>query len=449
MKKFKAIIHISLVTILLLNIKYVNGASDDTNILLPKRVTSSQLTTKDPINKIIAIVNNGVITSQDLDKEITLLKNDPSFQNGYMNIDIKKKILNQLIEKKLSLQLAKREGIIVNKSEVDNAVNTIAQRNGLSLDQLKMQIRQTGVSLEAYKKKIKDSLIINQLQQKAVASRIYISPNEIKEYLNQHQNNIKEYYVQHILIPISNNKSNTKILIKKIVNELKENKIDFSSAAKRYSQSGDADLGGSLGWKTINQLPSIFANKVASAKEGSVIGPFIANGSYHILYLKDVKTQNKKQHFEKQYNISQIILKVTPLKTEEQVKAQLSRIDQSLENNIPFSQLAKENTQNRNNANQGGNMGWLALNKMNPTIAKVVLETPVGKHSKPFVTNQGWQIIKVNKVREENNTKEFERQQAMNAIFRTKAGQAVKAWMINIKRAAYIKIIDPEFTNNQ
>ena len=212
MKKFKAIIHISLVTILLLNIKYVNGASDDTNILLPKRVTSSQLTTKDPINKIIAIVNNGVITSQDLDKEITLLKNDPSFQNGYMNIDIKKKILNQLIEKKLSLQLAKREGIIVNKSEVDNAVNTIAQRNGLSLDQLKMQIRQTGVSLEAYKKKIKDSLIINQLQQKAVASRIYISPNEIKEYLNQHQNNIKEYYVQHILIPISNNKSNTKIL---------------------------------------------------------------------------------------------------------------------------------------------------------------------------------------------------------------------------------------------
>jgi peptidyl-prolyl cis-trans isomerase SurA len=416
------------------------------NTMTTQTIQSNQKLTL--INKAIAIVNNGVITSKDLSSAVDKYQRE-SQQSQLDSIAIQRQVLQQLISQKIAMQLAKKNNITVDHIQVSDAINEIIEKNGISQQQLREKLKQSGVSYKEYRENIKQSIIVSQLQQKAIANSIYISPKEIKSYLDRNQNNIKEYDLQHILLPLPKSYSPEDIALaekkaKQLVSKINSKEINFYNAAVKYSQSGDALNGGALGWENIDQLPPIFASKVSTMKKGELYGPFLKDGNLHILYLKNIRLKPTKKHYEKQYNISQIVIKTSPVKTETQAKEQLSRITQSLDNGKSFAQLARENSQNYSNASSGGDMGWIATSSSPLALSKAMLQTPVGEFSKPFATQGGWQIIKVNKIRNQDITQQYLQKQAMNVIFQRKAQQAIKTWMNSIKQSAYIKILNPK-----
>lgn len=451
------VVHLMLALIFLLSISqtYANNIAapqiNHSNIKNTKATQSTELNKTILINKIIAIVNNGVITSKELSAAVDQYQHEISspYPNGSASLAVQRQVLQQLISQKIAMQLAKKNNIIVDHVQISDAINNIAEKNGITQQQLREKLKQSGISYKEYRKNIKQSIMINQLQQKAIANSIYISPKEIKSYLDRNQSNITEYNLQHILLPLPNSYSPKDITLaetkaKQLISKIDSKEINFYNAAVKYSQSADALNGGELGWKTIDQLPTIFVNKVSIIKKGEIYGPFLKDGSLHILYLKNTRVKPIKKHYEEQYNISQIVIKTSPIKTAEQAKAQLSRITQSLENGKSFAQLAKENSQNYSNASSGGDMGWVAVSSSPLALSKAILQTPVGEFSKPFATQGGWQIIKVNKKRNRDITQQYMQKQAMNIIFQRKAQQAIKTWMNSIKQSAYIRILNPQ-----
>ncbi|WP_119327703.1 peptidylprolyl isomerase [Cysteiniphilum halobium] len=403
------------------------------------------------INEIVAIVNNQAITLDQLNIEVAKTKaqldSNPNAQIPD-DLTLQRQVLQQLINQTIALQMAKRQGITVSDDEVNNSIAKVTAQNGITLAQLKQKLKASNLDYSTYYKTVKEQLIINKLQQRAVAGKVYISPTEVDKYIKKHfSDNQTEYLVNNIVLSLPDNptiEDQQKVIThaKEIIQSIKDKKITFADAAKKYSQAGNASSGGSLDWKTINALPSIYQNEVESLQNGQISAPFIANGSVQIIKLADSKTPESAKHFIEQYHVQQIVINTSPVVTDSDAKAKLMRILTALDNGQSFSDLAKANSDAPDNADNGGDMGWISLNSQPPALAQAIKAAKLNKVSTPFKVNNNWQIIEVLAKRKQDDTANYQKEQAMMALFNENAQQALKTWMLSLRDSAYVEIVD-------
>ncbi|WHN64979.1 peptidylprolyl isomerase [Cysteiniphilum sp. QT6929] len=423
-------------------------------LLQKPSVTHAQNTTvkgKHLINEIVAIVNDQAITLDQLNIEVAKTKaqldSNPNAQVPD-DLTLQRQVLQQLINQTIALQMAKRQGISVTDDEVNNSITEVTAQNGITLAQLKQKLKASNLDYSTYYQTVKDQLIINKLQQRAVAGKVYISPTEVDKYIKKHfSDNQTEYLVNNIVLSLPDNpttEDQQKVIAqaKEIIQSIKDKKITFADAAKKYSQAGNASSGGSLDWKTLNKLPSIYQNKVEALQNGQISAPFIANGSVQIIELADSKTPESAKHFVEQYHVQQIVINTSPVVTDNDAKAKLMRILTALDNHQSFSDLAKANSDALDNADSGGDMGWISLNAQPPALAQAIKAAKLKKVSAPFKVNNGWQIIEVLAKRKQDDTANYQKEQAMMALFNENAQQALKTWMLSLRDSAYVEIVD-------
>ncbi len=405
-------------------------------------------------NSVVAIVNNDVVTTQELSDASTQAIAQAKAQ-GLTLPDmqtIQRQVLQGLIMQKIALQLSKLNNITVSDAQINTAINNIATQNHLSVDAMYSKLASQGVDTAAYQKTIRTQLIVQQLEQQAVAGSIIITPNQIDNYITneaRYINGNAEYDVGHILIALPQNptaddyvilKAKANMVLKKI-----QGGLSFSQAAMTYSDASDALTGGDLGYKPLSQLPTAFVEPVSTMQVGAVIGPITTDSGYNILTLIGKKGGDSASdtHFVTEYHVESILVKTSPLANDQQVQAQMQRLETDLQNNVPFARVAEANSQDYFTAPNGGDMGWVNPVKLNPSLAAYVQNTAVGTMSNPFKTSDGWYIIKVLATRQVNDTNAYLRQRAEQALFMQKANEALLAWQAQIKGASYINILDP------
>ena len=120
-------------------------------------------------DRIIAVVNDDIITSSELKTADTKV-----FQSTSLSF---------LIEKKLQLQAAKKKGISVSNAEVDEAVNDIKKMNRFTSDEeMNAALLKEGISVEDYKREIREQLIIMKLVNREVKAKISVSDKDVESY---------------------------------------------------------------------------------------------------------------------------------------------------------------------------------------------------------------------------------------------------------------------------
>ena len=410
------------------------------------------------INRTIAIVNNQVITQSDLDGAVAQIKTQiqQSGQTPPSTLDLQRHVLNQLILQSVASQLAKLNGIVVTSKDVDAAIQTIAGRNHLTMDKMLALVKQGGTSIASYRKRIHDQILVSRLEQKAVAGSIMLTPSEINNFIKQRSKQGKpndQYEVQHILLalpahPTPEDIAKTKQQTDKIIAQIKAKKLTFKQAAQKYSQASDALQGGGLGWKTLNDLPTIFVNAVQNMKPGEISAPIQSTGGIHIIKLLAKKAPDQARHFVEQYHVHQILIKLSPVVNNEQAKNLLNHILMDLKNGGDFGKLARAYTQNDAAHESNGDLGWITLAKQDPGFSEQVKSLAINKVSKPFATKSGWQIIEVLGKKKVDNTQAYEREVAAKALFQQKAEQAVQTWQAQIRGESYVKILVPELRDD-
>jgi peptidyl-prolyl cis-trans isomerase SurA len=403
------------------------------------------------INGIVAIVNNGVVTQAELNQATAQAEAQARAQgiNVPDKLSLQRQVLQNLISEKVALQLAQLNNITVSDQQIQNTIAQIAARNNMTTSQLESAITQQGVSLASYEDTIRKQLTLNQLEQQAVANTIIVTPGEVDSYLAM-QNAAgpnTEYHVQHILITLPNdptaaNIAKTKQQAEAIAQKINQG-MDFTQAAMKYSNASDALNGGDLGFKSLGQLPTAFSNLVPTLQPNQVYGPFESDGAFHIIKLVAKKNANLPAHFVEQYKISGIFMKTSPILTASYIEQQLSSLRANIMAGASFSKLAEENSEDPISAKAGGDMGWQDPTQLNPNFAKAIITTPIGKVSEPFETDKGWYIIQVQAKQKVDDTANYQRTLAQQAIFERKAEQAVATWQAQIRGASYVQILNP------
>ena len=144
------------------------------------------------VDRVVASVNGEPITSYDIAKTVNILKTTPQ------------QALNYLIDKKILDSEIKKRGIGVDEFDIENAVEKIAQKNGMTLFEFKSYLQQRG-ELEKLRSQIKNDLLKEKLFSQIVNSKLKISDKEINDYYTKHQQEFKTFNTIEVVSYYSNN----------------------------------------------------------------------------------------------------------------------------------------------------------------------------------------------------------------------------------------------------
>ncbi|HPG73701.1 MAG TPA: peptidylprolyl isomerase, partial [Bacteroidales bacterium] len=219
--------------------------------------------------------------------------------------------------------------------------------------------------------------------------------------------------VSHILIKVDQNASPEDTLIaynkiQSVYNQLRKGS-DFSSLAQQLSEDESVKHNnGELGWRTVFGLVYEFESQMYNTPVGSFSQPFRTRFGYHVL-----KVENKRPA-KGRYKVAHIMIMVPRDASPEQIAEAESRLVEVLvriKKGEDFGELAKEFSEDRQTANNGGNLGWIDVGgKMIRNFEDAVFALDhVGQVSEPLKTSYGWHIIK---VLEKQEIKSFEEAKA-------------------------------------
>lgn len=402
-----------------------------------------------PLDKVVAVVNDNVITSSELEAQVEILRQQIAAKNMQLPSEsaLRKQVLQHLIDVDLQLQLAKRNDITIDSSELDAAITSIADHNKISLTQLREEIIKHGLSWDAYRENIRKEMLISRIQQKAVGKEITVSAKQVEDYLKTSNPNEKNqtYHLQNIVIPlpeeptteqVNKAKEKARALLKKI-----NHGDDFSRLAIAESSGEYALEGGDLGERHLAELPEVFASKVTGMKIGDVAGPIRTGNGFQLIKLVAIGGDDGHHQVVKTH-VRHILLKQAASMTTAEASQQIKNIYQQLKSGKDFALMAKQYSLDSASAVKGGDLGWVTADELVPAFAKAMDALPLNTVSKPVKSPFGWHLIEVLERKTVDDSKSYQRQQVRLFLQERKFNEAVQNWQQHLRTDAYVKIMD-------
>lgn len=405
------------------------------------------LSVSNPLDRIVAVVNDDVITAIELDSEVANIKKQLLMQNTRLPSDavLKKQILDRMILQRLQLQRAERVHIRVDDETLNRAINNIAAQNNLSISALRDTLEKEGIDYAGFRENIRKEIIINQLQQRQVFNRITITKQEIDTFLTNQslKGAIKgDYNIAHILIALPEGANAEQIKQAKnkadeVIEKLK-NGADFAQMAIAVSDGQQALEGGNLGWRSFDALPTLFSDWLRHQQVNSVSHAIRSPGGFHIIKLLGKRT-NAEQHIVRQTHVRHILIGPNELTTSDEARNRLLKIRERIINGEDFSKLAKLHSDDPGSAEKGGDLGWIEPGMMVPPFEKAYKELAVNQLSGPVKTRYGWHLIEVLGTRSHDNTDEVKRSKARDSIRARKSEPALQNWFRSLRDGSFIE----------
>ncbi len=264
------------------------------------------------LDRIVVILNKTVITQSELDEAIDRIKKQlvaTHTPTPPPNI-LRKQVLDQLINRKLQLDLAEQTGIHVTESDITQAINTVAQKNRIPVNKLYATVAEQGLNKQEYRKEIHDEIAINRIQQQMIGGKITVSPQEVDDFMRSAawlSYNAKEYHLEDILIALPETPSAKDITEARARAEAALEKlhkgVSFHQIAAAESSGSKALQGGDLGWRKLPEIPSAFASRLVEMKENDIAGPIQTPNGFHIIRVAGIRSvgmQGSKEEQRKQ-----------------------------------------------------------------------------------------------------------------------------------------------------
>jgi peptidyl-prolyl cis-trans isomerase SurA len=400
------------------------------------------------LDRIVAVVNDGVVLQSDLDALMAQITERLRAQGVALPPEnvLRSQVLDQLVTEEIEAQRADRAGIKVSDEQVNSALQEIAKQQNVSFEDLPARLAQSGIDYGYYRDQLRREIAREILQQQDVIQHIVITPRELDQYIANQQSTVSglyEYNASNILIAIAQDASPDQLAhasaLAHDIDERAKRGEDFAKLAVSYSQAENALQGGALGWRKGSELPTFLADVIARLKPGAISDVIQTSTGFHIVKL-DARRAAGGQQIVQQVHLRHILMKPTELVDDATVQQKLSRIrTQVLSGKEDFTVMARTSSQDPGSAVNGGDLGWTELRTFDPTFAAVAATLKDGEISQPFHTQFGWHIVQMLGRRDFDNTKDAERERAFEALRNSRADEATEQWLQQLKDSAYVK----------
>ncbi|NWA60330.1 peptidylprolyl isomerase SurA [Pantoea sp. B9002] len=402
------------------------------------------------VDKVAAVVNNGVVLESDVDNMMRTVKSQAQQANQQLPDDktLRHQILERQVMDAIILQMGERAGVQINDQQLDQAIQNIAAQNRMSLDQLRSRLAYDGMNYNDYRAQIRKEMLISEVRNNEVRRRVTILPQEVDTLATQvgSQNTQgTELNISQILLPLSENPTQQQVddqetLARQLVAQLKGG-ADFGKLAVTYSADPQALKGGNMGWGKIEELPTLFSQALSTAKKGDIVGPIRSGVGFHILKVNDLRGESKSISVT-EVHARHILLKPSPILTDAQAQAKIEQIAADIKSGkTTFAAAAKQFSDDPGSANQGGDLGWASPEIYDPAFRDALLKLQKGQVSQPVHSSFGWHLIQLLDTRQVDKTDAAQKERAYRMLFNRKFAEEAQTWMQEQRASAYVKIL--------
>lgn len=402
------------------------------------------------LDRVAAIVNDGVVLTSEVDAETARVSARLAQQNTPPPPQsvLRQQVLERLIVQQLQLQRAEKSGLKVSDEMLNSALNDIASRNKVKFSDLPAKLEAQGYNYADYRDQVRREMTLDILQQRAVIANIEITPRELDQFLAKQgrtpDTNV-QFNLSHILISVPSNATPEQQAQRAArANEAYEKAKagqDFAQLAISYSDSGTNVDGGSLGWRTGAQLPSVAADRVTNLKPGDVTDLIRTPSGFHIFKLNDKRGGEPQQQLQSQVHARHILLKTNELEDDSTIKQRLEKIRARILAGEDFATIASVTSQDPGSAVQGGDLGWAGPGTFVPEFEQTMDKLDLKQISEPFKTQFGWHIIQLLERRTQDISEETRRNRAYAALRESKAEEAVDLWVRELRDDSYVEYL--------
>jgi peptidyl-prolyl cis-trans isomerase SurA len=279
--------------------------------------------------RIAAVVNEDIISELDIFMRLRLAMLSAQLEDTRETRErLMPQVLRNLIDDRLKLQEAKREGIRVNPADVDKRINQIAERNNMSREQMEEFLRGNGVLIEALADQMNAELSWARLVQRKLRPRITITDQEINDEARRMRATVgqNEYKLYQIFLAVDAPDQEAQIRDsgERLIEQLNAG-ADFESLASEFSQDEGALKGGDWGWLRLDQMEPAVAKEIQLVPAGQVIGPVRGTGGYYIAFAKETRVAGAADTADGTVNVKLLLWPLAANAAENEVNRAISQ----------------------------------------------------------------------------------------------------------------------------
>jgi peptidyl-prolyl cis-trans isomerase SurA len=233
------------------------------------------------VDRIIAIVNDDVITFSDLNREGAsvfrrITQEAPPEQVERTLLKAREDILSSLIDKLIVAQRAKKVGISVADSELDNSISRIVERNKTTPEKFWQQIVLMGSNEHDYRELIRSQILQERLIDYEIRSRVVVNEERIREYYDKnYAQKIKEdaYHVLQMGFAWQENTPAAKADALRRAEAARQQALagqDFRTLARQSSDLPSAKDGGDIGVFKKSEMADYMRASISGLQAGQI-----------------------------------------------------------------------------------------------------------------------------------------------------------------------------------
>ncbi|MCK5733039.1 MAG: peptidylprolyl isomerase [Candidatus Latescibacteria bacterium] len=364
------------------------------------------------LDRIVAVVDDQIILHSELKENVRL----EMFQRGLSPERdqeqvkaLEKEILDGMIADQILLAKAKDDSVLVKQKEIDEVLQdqlTRIREQAGSEEAYQRQLEAGGVTERDLKKRFRGEIRNYLMKQKMLGSlvqEIGVSSREVEAFYETYKDSLpvqpERVHISHILIRPKVGGEDQDALLDKANKILAEAQAgaDFSELARTYSQDpGSAQRGGDLGYFGPETMLPEFERVAFALQPGTVSDIVKTRLGYHIIRVEDRKGDR--------IHARHILLIANITKKDEQKAFEiLTGLREKIRSGADFGELARTFSDDPPTASEGGDLGWIPVERLPSDFKPVTDQLEPGQVSEPVQSSSGYHLIRLNE-REKGGT---------------------------------------------
>lgn len=419
--------------------RYLQGAA------LSLIAASASQAATEMLDQVVAIVDDDVVMASELRERITMLTETLQARGIDMppEDELIRETLDRLILESIQTQMGVRYGVRISDAQLDQAVARVAAQNGLSLEQFRTALQQEGRGYGAMRENLRREMVIQRVQSGNVNQLIEITDQEIENYLatEEGQKIVQpDYRIVQALLPVASDASKAEVEAARSYAQAQLDRIRAGESFETVIGGSTGEYtftGGDLGWRKLDDLPSIFQDVAPDIEAGETADLVRSPSGFHIVFMADRRGVDA---MVRQTRIRHILIKPSEILTDAQARQRAADLRERIQNGEDFGALAREYSEDIGTATEGGDLGWTSPGQMVPEFENAADSTEIGTLSEPIKTQFGWHILEVTDRRDKDVTNEMRRAQIRDALHGRKYQEELDAWLRKIRDEAFVDI---------
>jgi peptidyl-prolyl cis-trans isomerase SurA len=345
--------------------------------------------------RIAAVVNDDVISMSDLSSRILMTVLSSGVKDSQaIRRQLVGPVLQTLIDESLKKQEAARNGITVSRAEMKNALEAVAQRNGVPAGEAEAWVRSFGLPRAAFDGQIKSQLLWAKFINQRMRPTITVAEEEIDEEILRLDatKNQPEYLISEIQIYIDDpgRADAVRQSSERLIREIRGG-ANFGAVAAQFSQGSLAANGGDLGWVRESQIRPEVAAVVRDMSVGEVSDPIRTIDGIHIIFLRDRRVAAEARDASVMVRLIQVMLPLDETSAPEEAESQML-----------LARMVSETVQGCDDMNQvvaelessiSGDIGWLRIGDLPEAFQETIAGLEIGAPSEPLTTDLGIHVL--------------------------------------------------------